>query len=1182
MVASQMARLRRRSKPLVFISASRRDSAWRELLKSKIDELNELEWWDDTKITPAQNWAEIEAAIQRAAIAVIFLSSAYLSSDTSIFELRRLGQEAASKKLKLFPIVLDDCIWGQYEFLRNKYVWDNGRPLGNLNDRAADKRFGQIAARILEIVKTGGKQGEDSESKLHFSPAAQEVLGLARSFAERSKRDRITSSCLLFASAEWPSHITSQFIAKALDQKGRYQAQFEAFLKDGEPSTVPPVSLPGVPGNLTKNVSRVLTRAHAIAVNVSGSGQIHARHLFAALISLQVPGSWSLRDRLERLGVELPTLCLEFRGHIGNVARLESRTEWDAILGFPKPPASKSSESEISTHVSVADAAAIDPVKDPIFKTALTQELESVDFYIAQGYADITSDTLDMLEKEFGAHPDIQARRLRVAELLKGEQPSTTSNAQDYKSTYSAFIPDRAPYGARASNAPLDDSLGVRTYAGHLAQLIAAKETFMPLSIGLFGAWGAGKSHFIDLLDEQLCQLTKDEGKAFHKHIVQIRFNAWHYLDTNLWANLVSEIFDQLFASLEGGNEQEAQQLENLKNQLADQSALAAEAKAALSLAESVRREAETKLRSAMTARAREEETVSALLDDLKNLVITDDVKKQLRDVAQGLGLPKVETSFKELEARAEEVRSLGGRTRALLLALFTGPGWWRRALPLVVALLAPLGVAWLAKYGGPFFQELLAGAGGIIAQLVTAIAAISTWVATQAKAGNAVVSKLEAAYDRVKTVRAAREAQDDAARAQAELAQKKQAEDEARHTLHEAEEKLKAIRAELAEMAPGRQLIRFLRERASAEDYRRHLGLVSLVRKDFEQLSKLLIDVPSEGGELPKIDRIVLYIDDLDRCRADRVIEVLEAVHLLLAFPLFAVVVAVDPRWLRQSLLDHYPRLLGGAEDEKANSRQRSVGRPATPQDYLEKIFQVPFNLHAMEKTGFESLVKHLFSVDDTGKQPEEFTVTTSHTLASQNVSLPEAPSEEAPIVDLQTPATDDPSTVSVSIGPMDITSLEAESPSPDPERLVLTRDEVADVQRFQLLFQTPRAVKRLANTYSLIRVGVDKDEWTNYLGSHGSLGDYRVPLLLLAVTSAFPALARPWLLWLSDTTPIAWQLEDASVEALAAKHNHLTDHVDWERLQHCLNRLDLEGWPPPDREALDKWLPRVARYSF
>ena len=109
----------------------------------------------------------------------------------------------------------------------------------------------------------------------------------------------------------------------------------------------------------------------------------------------------------------------------------------------------------------------------------------------------------------------------------------------------------------------------------------------------------------------------------------------------------------------------------------------------------------------------------------------------------------------------------------------------------------------------------------------------------------------------------------------------RKRAEEQARQTLRDAEEKLKTIQAELAEMAPGRQLIRFLRERATAEDYRRHLGLVSLVRRDFKQLSELLTATSSNDGELPKIDRIVLYIDDLDRCRADRVIEVLEAVHL-------------------------------------------------------------------------------------------------------------------------------------------------------------------------------------------------------------------------------------------------------------------------------------------------------------
>jgi hypothetical protein len=41
-------------------------------------------------------------------------------------------------------------------------------------------------------------------------------------------------------------------------------------------------------------------------------------------------------------------------------------------------------------------------------------------------------------------------------------------------------------------------------------------------------------------------------------------------------------------------------------------------------------------------------------------------------------------------------------------------------------------------------------------------------------------------------------------------------------------------------------------------------------------------------GDALPAIDRIVLYVDDLDRCPPPRVVEVLEAVHLLLAGRLF------------------------------------------------------------------------------------------------------------------------------------------------------------------------------------------------------------------------------------------------------------------------------------------------------
>src|SRR5689334_6723509 len=55
----------------------------------------------------------------------------------------------------------------------------------------------------------------------------------------------------------------------------------------------------------------------------------------------------------------------------------------------------------------------------------MRQELESVDFYIAQGYSDIAVDTLEMLERQFGPHPDIQARREKLAARdQKPEAPS--------------------------------------------------------------------------------------------------------------------------------------------------------------------------------------------------------------------------------------------------------------------------------------------------------------------------------------------------------------------------------------------------------------------------------------------------------------------------------------------------------------------------------------------------------------------------------------------------------------------------------------------------------------------------------------------------------------------------------------------------------------------------------------
>jgi len=56
----------------------------------------------------------------------------------------------------------------------------------------------------------------------------------------------------------------------------------------------------------------------------------------------------------------------------------------------------------------------------------LKQELESVDFYISERYTDIALDTLEMLEKEFTAHPAIEQRRAKLREMgVKAAKPAT-------------------------------------------------------------------------------------------------------------------------------------------------------------------------------------------------------------------------------------------------------------------------------------------------------------------------------------------------------------------------------------------------------------------------------------------------------------------------------------------------------------------------------------------------------------------------------------------------------------------------------------------------------------------------------------------------------------------------------------------------------------------------------------
>lgn len=110
------------------------------------------------------------------------------------------------------------------------------------------------------------------------------------------------------------------------------------------------------------------------------------------------------------------------------------------------PPAAAASEAG-------ASSSAADPRRD----AALKQELDSVDFYLAQGYMDIAADTLDMLERQFGTHPEIDSRRAKLGQPASPEPAAApTAETVEFESFTQYDVAEEVPV-VEASSVEVDE-----------------------------------------------------------------------------------------------------------------------------------------------------------------------------------------------------------------------------------------------------------------------------------------------------------------------------------------------------------------------------------------------------------------------------------------------------------------------------------------------------------------------------------------------------------------------------------------------------------------------------------------------------------------------------------------------------------------------------------------------------
>lgn len=86
---------------------------------------------------------------------------------------------------------------------------------------------------------------------------------------------------------------------------------------------------------------------------------------------------------------------------------------------------------------------------------------------------------------------------------------------------------------------------------------------------------------------------------------------------------------------------------------------------------------------------------------------------------------------------------------------------------------------------------------------------------------------------------------------------------------------------------------------------------------------------------EEAKFDSIIVYIDDLDRCSGEKMIECIEAIKLFLNVKNTAFVLGADERMVERAIKEYYPEI----EQDK-----RQIYSPFS--DYLEKLIQIPYRL--------------------------------------------------------------------------------------------------------------------------------------------------------------------------------------------------------------------------------------------
>ncbi len=135
--------------------------------------------------------------------------------------------------------------------------------------------------------------------------------------------------------------------------------------------------------------------------------------------------------------------------------------------------------------------------------------------------------------------------------------------------------------------------------------------------------------------------------------------------------------------------------------------------------------------------------------------------------------------------------------------------------------------------------------------------------------------------------------------------------------------------------------------QRERRKVYRQHIQSLEQFQQKFEQLVKT--------EALDKNRRLLVFIDDLDRCLPEKAIEVLEALKLFIDVPGCIFFLGADREVIQKGIRVKYQGFLVDSDDPAAADRRI----PISGDNYLEKIVQLPFHLLPLDEERVKEFIE-------------------------------------------------------------------------------------------------------------------------------------------------------------------------------------------------------------------------------